>query len=1215
MNFFTRLRQHPVFRSAGFTVGMIAALLAAAVVATLTVDLGPVVRQRAEEAGSKAIERRLHIGGLKIHLLTGKVVVEDLTIDGVHKGDRPFFSAKRVDVGLDWLPAIARRPDIVISSVEMTDWHMLVEKWDGGHNFPKFTRDDNTPPSGPRAFTVTLRWLRAHRGQFSYEDHELPWGIDCPNLDISIGNLPNYHGTAAFNGGMVKIQEFAPMSANFKAQFVIDGPRIHLDRIDMETDGATTSARGDVDMGHWPDMAYQVRSRVKFPRMKQLFFRDEPWAVVGDGDFAGTFKLMKAAGADLAGDFKSVLAGVNEYRFPDLYGTLRWTRGAFEIGNAGSKFYGGDAKFVYSIKPFGDKVKPTHRFESKVTGVDLARFTDFEQLRAMKFSGSASMENMLEWPSGRFSEHRGHGHVVVTPPTGVTPMPPSLTAARAADFNHTRHEWGPFAPLPLPAHVPIAGELTYRYGPEDVTFESSRFVTSKTHVTFEGATTWNGTRSRMPFHVITSDWQESDQLLVGIIKDFGGSARDVEFGGRGEFEGVITGAFKSPRVEGTFSGEDIRAFDTPWGTGTAHIVVENSYVNVTDGVVRDRDAEVRADGLFSLGYPRDDAGEEIDARIRVARRDLDTLRHAFGIDDYPVSGLLTGEFHLTGEYTHPIGFGSMTIDRGVAYGEPFEKMTSGARFDGLGVRLDNVELAKGTGAVTGAAFVGWDSTYSFNADGRRIPVDRLASLSTPRATLSGVAEFTAGGSGTFDAARYDVSFRVSDLLVSDEPVGQVTGTLALRGRELSGKVDAASARLAITGTGRIALTPQSDAEITFRFHDSSLDPYVRLFVPSLSPYTTAVASGSMRVVGELADFNHLLVDTTVDRLDVKLLDYAVHNAAPIRIALEEQQVRVQDLELVGEDTRLRVGGGIALKDDRMALKVAGDANLGILQGLFPGSIRGSGRAELTASIDGPLRKPLFSGNATITDGRIRHFSVPNALDAINGTIRFDAGGVRLDDVTAMVGGGEVRFGGRIGFDGYMPSELDVTARGSDMRLRYPEGIRSVVDMDLAVRGTLKAPTLSVARREQPGTDGRERRSVTPRHLRPAGHHRTRRHRTRRGDVRRAPLPDYARIDGLHEPRPDRTVLRRRGRDQRPRAGAVVSGDRRIRRHAGADASIGQLRSVFADGGCAGAALQQRPARRQSGRRARTARAPKSESGADRHSHRTCDASARGAALH
>ena len=66
---------------------------------------------------------------------------------------------------------------------------------------------------------------------------------------------------------------------------------------------------------------------------------------------------------------------------------------------------------------------------------------------------------------------------------------------------------------------------------------------------------------------------------------------------------------------------------------------------------------MRVDGLFSLGFPRDDGGEEIDARIRVVRRDLDSLRHAFEIDDYPVSGLLSGEFHLTGEYLRPVGFG------------------------------------------------------------------------------------------------------------------------------------------------------------------------------------------------------------------------------------------------------------------------------------------------------------------------------------------------------------------------------------------------------------------------------------------------------------------------------------------------------------------------------------------------------------------------------
>jgi translocation and assembly module TamB len=790
--------------------------------------------------------------------------------------------------------------------------------------------------------------------------------------------------------------------------------------------------------------------------MRQLFFKSEHWDVMGQGDFTGTFHLSKA-GPDLAGRFKSELAGVNAYRFPSLYGALRWTRTAFEVWDAGSQFYGGAAQFTYSMKPLAAKLRPTHRFDATLIDVDLERFTDFEQLAGVRFAGRASLRNTLEWPAGHFSDHRGEGHLVVSPPPGVSTMPASLTAARAADANHTRHEWGPFAPLSLPSHLPIGGEVSYRYGPDDVTFEGGRFTTERTHVAFEGSTAW-GERSRIAFHVTSSDWQESDQVLAGIISDFGSPTGPVPFGGRGEFDGVMLGPFRNPRVEGTFTGEDLRAFDTLWGDGGGRIVFENKYVTVAGGRIQLADSQIEADGRFSTGYPRADGGEEIDARFRVTRRDLNSLRHAFQIDDYPVSGLLSGEFHLTGHYERPIGFGGMTIDSGVAYDEPFQKATASVRFDGAGVRLDNVQIAKGTGTVTGAAFVGWDSTYSFNANGRRIPVETIALLQYPRAPLSGIAEFTAGGSGAFETPRYDVKFRVDDLFVAEEGVGQVTGTLALRGRELSGEIDAASPRLALTGTGRIALTPSYDSEITFRFHDSSLDPYVRLFLPKLSPFTTAVATGTIRIVGELADFDRLAVDGTVDRVDMRLLDYSIRNAAPIRLSLANQQARVEELELVGDGTRLRVSGSVGLNDSRIALKVAGDANLGILQGFFR-DVRGSGHADLAAEINGPLREPVFSGKATITNGRIRHFSLPNALDAINGTLFFDARGVRLDDVTATMGGGQVRFGGRIGFEGYVPGELDVTARGENMQLRYPEGIRSTVDMDLAIRGNYASPIL------------------------------------------------------------------------------------------------------------------------------------------------------------
>jgi translocation and assembly module TamB len=480
---------------------------------------------------------------------------------------------------------------------------------------------------------------------------------------------------------------------------------------------------------------------------------------------------------------------------------------------------------------------------------------------------------------------------------------------------------------------------------------------------------------------------------------------------------------------------------------------------VHDGVILLEGSEIHTDGRFSLGY-RDDAQDEIDARFRIVKRDIVSLRHAFEIDEYPVSGLFSGELHLTGPYRQPMGFGAMTIEDGRAYGQPMRKATAALRFDGRGIRLNGLEIGFDRGGgITGAAFIGWDSTYSFNADGRRIPVDLVEAMRFQKVPITGRGEFTATGNGTFDSPRNDFKLRVDDVTIGDEFVGQVAGTLALRGNELSGDLDVASPRLALTAAGRIALTPQADSEISLRFHDSSLDPYFRVFLPSLSQNTTGVGSGSIRVVGELADMDHLLVEATVDSLEMRLFDYALRNAAPIRFSLDQRVLTVQDLQIVGDETELRVLGRVSLPDDRIALQATGGANLGILQGFFR-DVRGSGRAELRASIDGPLRNPVFLGNALITNGRIRHLSLPNALDNINGAIRFDSRGIQLDEVTASMGGGPVQFSGRIGLEGYLPGELNVLITGQDVHLRnFPEGIQSTVDVDLALRGNVKAPVI------------------------------------------------------------------------------------------------------------------------------------------------------------
>jgi translocation and assembly module TamB len=54
----------------------------------------------------------------------------------------------------------------------------------------------------------------------------------------------------------------------------------------------------------------------------------------------------------------------------------------------------------------------------------------------------------------------------------------------------------------------------------------------------------------------------------------------------------------------------------------------------------------------------------------------------------------------------------------------------------------------------------------------------------------------------------------------------------------------------------------------------------------------------------------------------------------------------------------------------------------------------------------------------------------------------------------------VTFGGRIDKAGYRLGRLDVTMSGRDMRLRFPEGMRSLVDADLTLQGTAESSVLS-----------------------------------------------------------------------------------------------------------------------------------------------------------
>ena len=612
------------------------------------------------------------------------------------------------------------------------------------------------------------------------------------------------------------------------------------------------------------------------------------------------------------------------------------------------------------------------------------------------------------------------------------------------------------------APLAVAGNLTYSFDPEAIRFEPSQVFTEDTYVAFEGATAY-GERSKIPFRVTSRNWQESDRMLAGIMTAFGANTKAIPIDGVGRFDGVLLGAFRRPRIEGRLVGSEMRAWDVNWGDVDGDFVVENSYANVSRAVIRSGLSRMDVTGQFSLGYPRADGGEEIDARIRVTERAMADFREAFDLQDYEVDGSAVGRLPCLRPLRRAARLRPHDdcprhrLRRAVRRGRD-ARCASRAPASGS----TPCRCTKGGGLITGAAYVGWNGTYSFNADGRRHRRRDPGADDLSRATrrIFGSLDFSASGTGTFEVPRYDVRFSASDLFFGDEGIGEMSGRLSMRGLLMTYEMEVASTRLAVSGTGRIELNDEMDAELSFRVSDTSLDPFIRAFQPAFSPFTSAIASGTIRVVGELYNPDALRIDTAVESVDLQLVDYRLRNAAPIRLSVEGQTLQVDALRLVGDGTELDLTGTVDLRDQSLALQANGAANLAVLQG-FVADVRSSGRAEVTARISGTAREPVVAGNALLTDGRIRQLSFPNALEELNGIVTFDASGVRLDGVTARLGGGAGALR-RPHRPVRLPAER-VRCHGRRARtcgLRYPEGMRSLVDVTLALQGPAASPVVT-----------------------------------------------------------------------------------------------------------------------------------------------------------
>lgn len=1066
---------------------VLAAVLAATLVSLFTIDLGPSLRARAEREATKYFERPVHIGALSASLRPGEYVATNVVIEGLTPDATPFLKAERVKLHIPWSTLLRRE---LIVEAEMDGWALMIEMFPGNKNNIPRLKPRSTEPG---RFQTNINYIWARSGWFRLVDHAQPLDFTAENVAVNFTRdlkLDKYVATVSFRGGVTNILSYEPMRLDsMSARLRFDeGNLLTVQGLDLIADGTRSHMTGAIDLNKWPTQHFDISTELDVPPLKEIFFFGQDFTATGRGEFKGRYQKFQSGKYEVTGIVKIPGLNVSGWEFPGMTGRVVWVQNRLEVVDARSEFYGGNMRLDYTLTSLANARGSVADLSVNYKGVDLAAFGRVMNWQGIELASRADGWQTMTWPSGRFDDMVGDGEIRAVTADGRAVASPQL-AAFVADPPRNLPFNRPIGPLP------VSGRISYRLTPTLIELKDGWAATPETHLTFRGTTGWRD-NTNVNFRVVSTDWQESDRLLAAVLTAFGSRTNPIEIGGRGVFDGTVTRWIGRPLITGHFVGQRMRAWDVLWGSAEADISVEHSYLTVLNSSIGDGQAKMVANGKYSLGFPRTDGGEEIDARISVNNWPLKDWKHFFKLDDWPVEGTMFGEVQIYGRYLGPEGFGLLRVENGTAWEEPFELFTSRLSFEGAaGMRVDGAEARKSTGFVRGAAFIGWPQveggwgTYSFTFDGEKIPVESLSSFTVPNANLTGILNFTMKGSGSTEHPRYEWEGRVADLFWGDEGIGQATAHMIIEEEMMTvDRLDVASDRLSVSGSGQVKRNDTYDGSFSLRFNETSVDPFLRFIAPQLSPYTQAVVSGAVRLDGQLANVSKLDVDLAIEKADLKLFDYTLSNPVgpggarvPLRMAFAEDVLTICGVvpvsptgpcagstgffTLTGEGTSLTLGGRINRASRTMDVSVNGTASLAVLQGVVQ-DVRSSGDAKIAARVTGTFDAPVYAGSGTIADGRLRHFSFPHSLDNIHGSVQFDASGIRLDGLRARMGtgartgGGEIVFAGSIGLEAFMPSTLNVTARGDGLDLRFPEGFRSIVDADLSMTGTMEAAVVA-----------------------------------------------------------------------------------------------------------------------------------------------------------
>ncbi|PYX49855.1 MAG: hypothetical protein DMG79_07605 [Acidobacteria bacterium] len=994
------------------------------------------LRKIADEANTST-GGKTEIGGLDFSLSTLTAHLYNITLRGTESPqDLPLLHADKLTVRLRIVSALQGKVTLRELLIDRPVVHLKVNRA-GKNNLP--VAQPSKSSTKTNVFDLGVEHAQLTNGEIDYNDKKTPLHADLYDFGTDIHFAPlskRYDGELSYKNGQIRYAQFSPLPHDASATFSASPDRFVIDPVTLRVGASTATLRAELSNYSNP----VANGNYKIQIHTQDFAAMAPGtAPTGDVLLAGklhyqvegTQPLLQSVAIDgeVASQALTALASGSRVELRKLQGTYQLAGGRLRINNLNAESLGGSITADVDVQHLD--TTPASKVQAALHNISLRtlqRIVGRQEMKTAQLSGSLNGTAEAAW-SGSISNLRAHSDLTV----------------RALASNSSN---------PSSNDVPVEGAI---------------------HVSYDGprqTIALRDTSLRMPSATLTAQGEVSDHsnlLLKVDAKDLhqlatlaasfrSTQAAPAQVSGSATLSATVSGSMKKPNVTGQLNAQNLQVEGSEWSNAKLDMTANPSEFSVQNGSLVNAH---RGQASFSASVALRDWSYEpsnaIKANLTVQQLSVADLQRV-AKQHYPVSGDLSAKLSLRGSQLNPVGSGTAQIANARAYDEPIQNLAM--QFNaGNGTVVSTLNVAAPAGAINAnLSFTPKTKAYKVKLDAPSLVLQKLQMVQAKNLDLTGSLTASANGEGTLDDPQLTATVQLPQLQVRQSSISGLKAEVHVARHAANLNLDSKVSQASVHAHGHVALSGGYYTEAVIDTGNVPLDVLMSTYASGVPPGFSGQTEFHATLKGPLNEKSKIEAHLSIPVLKASYQSLQIGIASPIRADYSNSVVTLQPAEIRGTGTSLRMQGRVPIAGTESAtLAAQGSIDARILRILAP-DVQSSGIVALDVRSSGSVKSPDVKGQIQFKDVAVATPDAPVGVEKLNGAMDITNDHLQVSKLTAEVGGGQVSLGGSIAYRPTVQFNLALQSQG--IRLRYPEGLRSLLDVHLALSGNPQASTLN-----------------------------------------------------------------------------------------------------------------------------------------------------------